>query len=251
MQCEEVRDNLSGYQDDELDPGKSRDIGRHLDTCRECSDALERMKGLSAHLREEAPYYPASDLLRARVSRAAWSQAAGRAAGGRFPSMTGRWVGAAAMVAVLILGGVLLGRLGTSGSLERDVVASHIRSLMASHLMDVASTDQHTVKPWFAGKLDFSPPVSDLAESGFPLVGGRLDYIGGRAVAALVYQRRRHWINVFVWPQERPGGPTNRPRTRQGYQVIHETHGGMTYWIVSDLNGSELSAFARMLVSRQ
>jgi anti-sigma factor RsiW len=120
---------------------------------------------------------------------------------------------------------------------------------MASHLMDVASTDQHTVKPWFNGKLDFSPPVTDLAASGYPLIGGRLDYLRGRAVAALVYQRRKHFINVFTWPDEGVADSEASPRTHQGYHVVHETHGGMAYWIVSDLNPEELSAFARMLVT--
>ncbi len=128
------------------------------------------------------------------------------------------------------------------------MVSSHIRSLMASHLTDVASTDQHTVKPWFNGKLDFSPPVVDPSTSGYPLVGGRLDYVRGRPVAALVYQRRKHLINVFVWPDEGARDSNAPPRTQQGYHVIHETHGGMSYWIVSDLNPGELSILARLLV---
>jgi len=128
-------------------------------------------------------------------------------------------------------------------------VSSHIRSLMASHLTDVASTDQHTVKPWFNGRLDFSPPVTDLATSGYPLIGGRLDYLRGRPVAALVYQRRKHLINVFTWPDERAADSETPPRTQKGYHVIHETHGGMAYWIVSDLNPEELSVFARRLVA--
>jgi anti-sigma factor RsiW len=119
---------------------------------------------------------------------------------------------------------------------------------MASHLMDVASTDQHTVKPWFNGKLDFSPPVTDLSTSGFPLIGGRLDYLRGRPVAALVYQRRKHLINVFAWPDEGALSSETRPRTQQGYHVIHATHAGMAYWIVSDLNSEELSTFAQLLV---
>jgi anti-sigma factor RsiW len=120
---------------------------------------------------------------------------------------------------------------------------------MASHLTDVASTDQHTVKPWFNGKLDFSPPVSDLSRSGYPLIGGRLDYLRGRPVAALVYQHRKHFINVFVSPGEGAANSWTPPRNQQGYHVIHGTHDGMVYWIVSDLNSEELSAFARLLVT--
>jgi anti-sigma factor RsiW len=211
------------------------------------------MKGLGERLRAEAPYYPAADSLRARVSQAAWREASrGSGAGRRMGVAARSWLGAAATV-VAVLGGAWLFTshqlAGGFASMEGEVVSSHVRSLMASHLMDVVSTDQHTVKPWFNGKLDFSPPVTDLAASGYPLIGGRLDYLRGRAVAALVYQRRKHFINVFTWPDEGVADSEASPRTHQGYHVVHETHGGMAYWIVSDLNPEELSAFARMLVT--
>jgi anti-sigma factor RsiW len=211
------------------------------------------MKVLAGRLRAEAPYYPAPDSLRARVSQAAWSDARpGRLAGRRMGVVAQGWLSAAAAVIVVIGGAWLFTSVQRQvgvGSMEREVVSSHIRSLMASHLMDVASTDQHTVKPWFNGKLDFSPPVSDFSTSGYPLIGGRLDYLRGRPVAALVYQRRKHFINVFAWPDEETADSETHPRTQQGYHVIHETHGGMAYWIVSDLNPEELSAFARLLVT--
>src|SRR5205823_2839448 len=123
---------------------------------------------------------------------------------------------------------------------------SHIRSLMASHLTDVASTDQHTVKPWFAGKLLFSPPVTDFASAGYPLVGGRLDYLQGHSVAALIYLHKKHVINLFLWPEPSAHERIAPPITRQGFHMIHGLHAGMTYWVASDLNAEELGRFARM-----
>jgi anti-sigma factor RsiW len=137
---------------------------------------------------------------------------------------------------------MMLRRPSETDTLAQQVVSSHIRSLMVNHLADVPSSDQHTVKPWFNGKLDFSPPVKELKPQGFPLTGGRLDYLDGRPVAALLYQRNRHIINLFVWPSSHPdSGP--RAFAINGYNAIHWTQSGMTYWAVSDLNGRELNQF--------
>ncbi len=126
----------------------------------------------------------------------------------------------------------------------QQVVSGHARSVVTNHVADVASTDQHTVKPWLSGKLDFSPPVNDLASAGFPLLGGRVDYIGNRTVAALVYKHRDHLIDVFVWPERKAArtAPIHRP-SGQGYNVVHWTDSGLAFWAVSDLNAAEMKSF--------
>ena len=207
--------------------------------------------GLSALIRREATRHAAPAGLAERIAADLRGTAAPAAAPPAPARPWRRWFdaalvfGAGAATAWLVLASVALP--GPADGIGDEIAASHVRSLMAAHLTDVASTDRHTVKPWFAGKLDFSPPVTDLAAQGYALAGGRLDVIGGRPVAALVYQERQHVINLFVWPA--PAGRTSA-QTRQGYSLVGWAQGGMQFWAVSDASAPDLQAFAQALQAR-
>ena len=204
--------------------------------------------GSSALIRREATRHAAPAGLAERIAADLRGTAAPAAVP---PTSARRWrrwfdaallFGAGAATAWLVSASVVLP--GPVGGIDEEIAASHVRSLLAAHLTDVTSTDRHTVKPWFAGKLDFSPPVIDLAVEGYALSGGRLDVIGGRPVAALVYSERQHVINLFVWPA--PAGRISA-QTRQGYSLVGWAQGGMQFWAVSDLSPPDLQAFAQVL----
>jgi anti-sigma factor RsiW len=239
---------LQGYLDGELDTVAAVEFEQHLDTCAACRQLLESGQALRSALRSPDLYAPLPDGFKrkmlASVRRATPTP---RTA----PKAMWRWqvagaVAAVALVAFMIWRMTPAGHGSSVDLIARDVVSSHVRSLLGNHLTDVASTDQHTVKPWFSGKVDFSPPVKDLSARGYPLVGGRVDYVDGRPVSALVYQRRQHVIDVFIWPA------ANQPAllstaSRQGYNLVSWARGGMTFWIVSDLNAKELDEFSALL----
>jgi anti-sigma factor RsiW len=245
VDCREVEGLLDPYHDRELDPAVARSVRDHLDACAACRQRLAHRESIGRMIRH-APYYQAPDALRARLTPR------------RTPSTatSHRLAWAAAVVLVASLTGSLVfvrssaraaRTLDPVDAVAQEVVSSHVRALMGEHLFDVRSTDQHTVKPWFLGKLDFSPPVTDLAQAGFPLTGGRLDYVAGHPVAALVYMSGQHTINVFVWPEASDTVRSPAARALRGFHVRHWTAGGMSYWAVSDVNDAELDQFVHAL----
>jgi anti-sigma factor RsiW len=249
MICAEVRTWLGPYLDGELDLARHVEVEEHLRTCEVCARAHAAQTVLRSAIRSELPYFRASADLERRVRGAVRRSESGASLSRR---LAPGWMAAAAAAAVAVvaaIGAPLLSRHSPAEETASDVVSGHVRSLMPGHLTDVLSNDQHTVKPWFAGKLDFSPPVADLSAAGFPLVGGRLDYAAGRPVAALVYRRGAHVINLFVWPSPsaRDGGEV--AEGRQGYNLVHWTRGQASFWAISDLNLTELRQFTSLLRS--
>jgi len=250
VNCQETQDLIHGYVDGELDLVRNLEIERHIKGCELCSRAYRTQQDLKGELQAAPLRYTAPQELRRRIRsslREVGEPAPARRAFNWLP--TWRWAGAVAALALVAVISWNLARVSRAPSgderVAQEVIDSHVRSLMANHLEDVPSTDQHTVKPWFNGRLDFSPPVQDLAKEGFPLVGGRLDYLESRPVAALVYQRRKHFINLFIWPSTPDSG--QGAVMRKGYIVLHWTQSGMAFWAVSDLNSSELQEFVKLI----
>ena len=239
MECKRAMSLIDAYLDGELDPVHAVEVESHLQECGGCARGLESRRNLQQALRTKLPYYRAPSSVRRAVEvRGArgWKWAA---------------VGLAACLMVAV--GALAVLRGGGGSRENVMVAAveseHLRSLLTpEHLYDVESTDKHTVKPWFAGKLPYAPPVPDLKGEGFELVGGRLDVLEGETVAALVYQRDKHKISLFVWPasgaEEKEPPVSEVMTTSRGHHVVHWTCAGFECWAVSDVEGGQLKAFA-------
>jgi anti-sigma factor RsiW len=236
--CEEARRLVHAYVDGELDVVRSLVVEAHLSSCVACARGEASLRALRAAFSNGALYHEAPAALEGRV-RAAVRDARRKEGGRSFALGRYGWGGAAA-AAVLLVAIFLRGVLPTgppAGDLTaREVVDDHLRSLTANYLTDVLSSNQHTVKPWFDGRLNFTPPVEDLGAEGFPLVGGRLDYLDNRPVAAVVYRRRQHIINLFISPAEHAADALPVGQVRGGYNIIHWTESGMGYWAVSSVS---------------
>ena len=247
LSCDTCLSLLEPYADDELDITQIAPIERHLADCSPCRMQLERIREFRATVRR-APYHRAPDDLRRELLPTMFEQAPSAVA--TIPRSSGRRAGLWALAACLLLSvtlnaGLLLNRDDTST--QDELFNAHLRALMADRTTDVLSSDRHTVKPWFAGKLDFSPVVRDLSSSDFPLVGGRLDYIERRKVAVLVYRHHLHVIDVFVWPATFGHRFAPSKQDVEGYTLIHWRADGMDWWALSDLSENELDTFIQLM----
>ena len=248
MICQEARPLINPYADGELDTTRILDLEAHFRGCPACSRALQNVQGVKNAVKHQATYFTAPAELRRNLRAELRAQTGEKESR---PSWQWNWLAfatsgfAVACLAILLV--VTNARPSAHQQLAQEIASSHFRSLQANHLFDVPSQDPHTVKPWFAGKVDFTPPMKDSDQ--FPLIGGRLDYINGRNVAALVFQRHKHVINLFVWPtKEGESAPAPVPSVN-GYNLIYWVHDGMDCWAVSDLNEKELLTFAQNYVT--
>ncbi|MYN15983.1 anti-sigma factor [Rugamonas sp. FT107W] len=248
MESKHSQEKLSAYLDAELNAADRARVEAHLAGCGECAEALAQLQALRGRVAAEAQRHAAPEYLKHRIHAALRAEPARKPARRAWPWA---WINlglAAAMTAAFAVTLTLyLGQPNADDRIEQELVASHFRSLMPDHLADVASTDQHTVKPWFAGKLDYSPPVYDLAAQGYALIGGRLDYLQQRPVAALAYRHRLHIVNLYIWPDA--GGHASAPQAsvRQGFHLLRWSQDGMRYSAVSDINPQDLAQFAALL----
>ena len=251
MDCRSAGHLVHAYLDDELELVGSYEFERHVEECAACAQRLAKERSLRARIAGAGLSFGSPPHLREKIAARFGEVRPTSVIEGHAPLRWGRWMAGAAAAAIVIASLFTLVRTPSEETLlAQQVRDGHVRSLLADHLNDVESPDQHKVKPWFAGRLDFSPWVGNLANEGFPLVGGRVDFIDNRRVAAIVYKRREHVINLFMWRS--PDSKTFSPRLEHenNYQMLHWSRAGITFWAISDLNSAELHDFVTLVQSR-
>ena len=257
MNCAETKRLVDAYVDNELDLRSALDLEEHIAGCAGCEADAANLRELQGSVRANLTRYSPSADFEARLRKAVQASPAAAPPPPAQVIRPKRWSWAtlaplAAAAAVLVV--ALPGLLRPAPEIADAVITAHVRSLLANHLTDVESSDQHTVKPWFQGKLDYSVSVTDWAAEGYPLVGGRLDYVDNTPAASLVYKRAQHVVNLFVWPGKRaPGAGEEQLQrlSRRGYNALYWTKDGMHYWAVSDLNEAELQKFVELVRHRE
>jgi anti-sigma factor RsiW len=249
MSCNRSTTILHGYFDNELDAVGAADFERHLEQCANCVNTLEALESMRSSLSVAQLYEKAPAALRKKILAGVGSLRPVTVSSTR---VVWQWLAVAAALVLVIYTGVRVASPHRGDNYETvlaaEIIDAHLRSLQPGHLIDVVSTDQHTVKPWFDGRLDFSPPVRDFADQGFPLQGGRVDVVHGRSVAALVYGRRKHFVNVFIWPADEKD-VVSRSGSQQGYQWTEWRTGGMEFCAVSDAAPSALEQLRDLLAA--
>ena len=268
--CDDKLLLLHGLVDGELDAANALAVEAHIKGCAGCSEELARIESVRTTIAASGLTHAAPPSLRDRIDRQVDASSsperpdsgvglrhraprrAQSVRGGAIAAhvLNGRWASGVATGLAASLALLFAWPQFTHIDTENQLVASHVRSLMVGHLTDIATSNRHVVKPWFNGKIDFAPPVPELADEGFPLVGGRLDYIDDHGVAAIVYRRRLHTINVFVRPAGTLSLPIGISTRHEGYSLVRWTKGGLEYWAVSDIDPDELQLFHRIFVSR-
>ena len=254
MTCQECLPNLAAYADGELPEDEAAELRDHLATCDDCASAYRQLVEGSMRLKAALTRYEAPDVLKARLRGSLARGVDVETARPR--SFVYRNVGWPSLIAaagiVAVMSSVVTLQLSNKqpgvASVQNELLASHIRSLMPGHLTDVASNDQHNVKPWFNGRVNISPVVPRLDSLGFPLVGGRIDYINGRSVPVIVYTRRQHVINVYSWPTDAADRDASA-ESSHGYNFIRLSRNGEELWFVSDLNKAELESFVKLFTA--
>lgn len=247
MDCDAIKTHIESYLDAELTLSDRRDFEQHVAACEACSHALEGMRAIK-HMVKDAEYKNAPPSLRHNIQS-------------QLRDYTGEEISRSGLLHWLVfgMGAMSIGSLATwlvmffmissplQSKLADDIISSHVRSLMVDHVTDVKTSDSHTVKPWFNGRVDFSPSIKDVTGAGFELIGGRLDYIQGKAVSAVVYKRRAHIINAFSFKNEASEtSETTRVLNRDGYNIIYWKNNGLDHWVISDLNMKELKKFTHL-----